>query len=248
MIFPRQSDRLSNSPRRNRFGLIIKADCPVAGASGASGATLNWIIVLACAAVFTGCAIQTIRLKPASPKPVSMVAALPPEPQRMAIVAQSVGVPTSRIVTVQATWNWPADMTGITAFIVRHGTNSGSYYEDFPCGLVTNLSVTFRKYLVTHDYFVVEAVSDGTRAFEPSNEDTLPKPQVQAVPIGLRIDCGQPSMVLMKTHDFRNWQYATQVFDRSCIMALEAAPTFYCTTSAPGTIPPVLTYNLVFAP
>lgn len=194
--------------------------------------------------IFFGCAIQTARLAPPRPAKVATVADIPQPPQLLPL-SESVGINPVRQITLHASWSWPDDMTGIVGFVVHHGTASGIYFEDFPCGLVTNLDITFNKQLGRRDYFQVEAVSDGTRTFEPSNEYTFPPPNVQAAVIAFQIDCSEPGMVMQKSADLVNWLTFTQVNGYSLVVSKDTDCTFFRTI---GTNSPTLTITPIFAP
>jgi hypothetical protein len=229
MILPRQLRWLMNSLS------LTQRSCSVAGAAVASGVS-NIFITGAIMVIFMGCLCSGIMALASGP-------AVPVTPFW---ATNRLTVPMYQIRVI-ATWKWPEDTNGIVGFVVRHGVKSENYYEAFACGMVTNLAITFAKQIGAKDYFLVEAVSDGSRLFEPSDEYLFTAPVLKL--IGFVIDCGQPSMgeVQRSVNGGAFVTFTNRDFDRSVYVPWTTNNTLYRTKNAGG-IPQTLTISNIYAP
>lgn len=138
----------------------------------------------------------------------------------------AAGTSTVAPKTVDIPWVWdaPLIMTGVDHYEFYHGTNSGTYFEQFVLGLETNYTARFVKGMA-HYVLVASAKADGA-LIGLSNESKWPQGPHSFNPTNIIITGNAPLMEVQQSTDLKRWTVVTNTASSSVVLQIAGMAFF----------------------
>lgn len=118
-------------------------------------------------------------------------------------------------------------MDGVTGFKIYRGTNTGTYFAEYPVTLTNRTTVTFTRHIGEVDYFVCVSTNLSGLESLPSNEVFWPPPYTYVAPTNVILRWNAPAATVEGSSNLITWRVITNVSGSTITFPIHPGSYFY---------------------